>query len=256
MRKNPLKAIWARGGVAVSAWLSIPSSLAAETLGHLGYDAATLDLQHGMISFEQALGMFQALSATPAMPMARLAGNDPTSICRVLDAGAYSVICPMISSAEEARAFVSACRYAPLGTRSYAPVRGQLYGGSDYFPHANEEIVKMAMIETRGGLDALDEILAVEGLDGIFVGPNDLAIALGQPPSSESDHPDVRNAIHTICTRTRAKGKVAGILCSGPQAALQRIEQGFNFVTCGGDIGLLTKVSRESVAAVRAGLPA
>lgn len=253
MRANPMKAIWARGGAVVSAWLSIPSPFTAEVLGHQGYDVATLDLQHGMISFEQMLHMFQALSATPAMPMARLAANDPTHIGRVLDAGAYSVICPMINSAEQAQAFVAACRYHPHGVRSYAPVRGQVYGGPDYFPKANDEIVKLAMVETRAGFDALDEILAVDGLDGIFVGPNDLAIALGCPPVSESDQPVVREAIARICERTRAAGKVAGILCSGPQAALQRIEQGFSFVSAGGDIFMLTQAAKQSVATFRAG---
>ncbi|MDO9436260.1 HpcH/HpaI aldolase/citrate lyase family protein [Hydrogenophaga sp.] len=253
MRANPMKDIWARGGAVVSAWLSIPSPITAEMLGHQGYDVATLDLQHGMISFEQMLHMFQALSATPAMPMARLASNDATHIGRVLDAGAYSVICPMINSAKEAEAFVSACRYYPHGVRSYAPVRGQIYGGPDYFPKANDEIVKLAMVETRAGFDALDEILAVDGLDGIFIGPNDLAIAFGCPPVSESDHAEVRDAIAHVCERTRAAGKVAGILCSGPQAALKRVEQGFSFVSAGGDIFMLAQAAKNSVAAFREG---
>ncbi|WP_218005331.1 HpcH/HpaI aldolase family protein [Hydrogenophaga palleronii] len=251
-----MKSIWARDGVVVSGWLSIPSPFTAEVLGHQGYDVVTLDLQHGMISFEQMLHMFQALSSTPAMPMARLAANDPTHIGRVLDAGAYSVICPMINSAKEAQAFVSACRYYPHGVRSYAPVRGQIYGGPDYFPKANDEIVKLAMVETRAGFDALDEILEVEGLDGIFIGPNDLAIAFGCPPVSESDHAEVRDAIASICERTRAAGKVAGILCSGPQAALKRVEQGFRFVSVGGDIFMLTQAAKNSVAAFREGLRA
>ncbi len=256
MRANSMKSIWARDGVVVSGWLSIPSPFTAEVLGHQGYDVVTLDLQHGMISFEQMLHMFQALSSTPAMPMARLAANDPTHIGRVLDAGAYSVICPMINSAKEAQAFVSACRYYPHGVRSYAPVRGQIYGGPDYFPKANDEIVKLAMVETRAGFDALDEILEVEGLDGIFIGPNDLAIAFGCPPVSESDHAEVRDAIASICERTRAAGKVAGILCSGPQAALKRVEQGFRFVSVGGDIFMLTQAAKNSVAAFREGLRA
>lgn len=253
MRANSMKTIWERDGVVVSAWLSIPSPFAAEVLGHQGYDVATLDLQHGMISFEQMLHMFQALSSTPAMPMARLAANDPTHIGRVLDAGAYSVICPMINSAAEAEAFVRACRYAPHGVRSYAPVRGQIYGGADYFLKANDEIAKLAMVETRAGFDALDDILSVEGLDGIFVGPNDLAVAFGCTPVSESDHAEVRDAIASICERTRAAGKVAGILCSGPQAALKRVEQGFRFVSVGGDIFMLTQAAKNSVAVFREG---
>lgn len=254
MRSNVMREIWKRGEPVLSAWLSIPSPLMAEILGQMDYDVATLDLQHGMISFEQTLHMFQALSATSTMPMARLAGNDATHIGRVLDAGAYSVICPMINSAEEAAAFVAACRYYPHGNRSYAPVRGQLYGGSDYYPKANDEIVKLAMIETRAGADALDSILQVDGLDGIFIGPNDLAVAYGRAPVSESDDPELTEVIASICARTRAAGKVAGILCSGPQAALKRIGQGFNLVSTGGDIGLLSAAARNSLQVVREGL--
>lgn len=251
MRANPLKAILNRGDAVLTAWLSIPSAVSAETMGHLGYDAATLDLQHGLFSFEQTLGIFQALSSTPAVPMARVDGNDAVAIGRVLDAGAYGIICPMINSAAEARAFVSACRYHPVGTRSYGPARGQLYGGADYFPKANGEILAIGMVETRAGLEALDEILAVDGLDGIFVGPNDLAIAFGKMPVSESDDPEIVAAIAHIRARTRAAGKIAGILASSGPAAVKRMAQGFNFVTSGGDAGLMTAGARNSVGIVR-----
>ena len=148
-------------------------------MGHGGYDTVVVDLQHGMLYLEQAMAMLAALSSTPAMPMVRVSENQFFEVNKLLDAGAYGVICPMIDDVEAARRFVGACRYQPLGTRSYGPTRGFLYGGPDYFSGANDEILTLGMIETPQGLDNVDAIAAVEGLDGLFIGPADLSIALG-----------------------------------------------------------------------------
>ena len=179
------------GQPIVNAWLSIPSAYASEVACHTGVDAATVDCQHGMVGFSDAIAMFQAIGTTDALPMVRPSANDPAQIMRFLDAGAYGVICPMISTAAQAAQLVSACRYPPAGTRSFGPARGTLYGGADYFERANEEILVLAMIETREALANLDAILTTPGLDGVYVGPNDLAIELGHYPKSEHDHPDV-----------------------------------------------------------------
>lgn len=251
MRTNHLKKMCQSQQAAVNAWLTIASPYAAEVMGHRGFDAVTVDMQHGMIGFEQAVSMLQALSATPALPLARVSCNNPALIMQMLDAGAYGIICPMISSAEEARSFVSACRYPPEGTRSFGPARGLLYGGADYFERANQEILTLAMIETRAGLDALEAILAVEGLDGIFVGPNDLSLAMGKAPKSEPDDKAVRDAIAHICARTLAHGKLPGIFCSDGDAAAQRITEGFLLVTPGTDVALLSRAARHAVDAVR-----
>ena len=255
MRPNHLKDMCQKQQAVVNGWLGIPSSYAAEVMGHQGFDAVTVDLQHGMIGFDQAVAMLQALSATPALPLARVSRNDPALVMQVLDAGAYGIICPMISSALEAQSFVSACRYPPLGTRSFGPARAMLYGGPDYFQGANAVVLTLAMIETRAGLDALDAILAVEGLDGIFVGPNDLALALGKAPSSEPDDAEVRQAIAHICERTRAHGKIPGIFCSSGEAAAQRIAEGFLLVTPGHDVGLLSQAARRAVQVARSQSP-
>ncbi|MHB1249641.1 MAG: HpcH/HpaI aldolase family protein [Polaromonas sp.] len=251
MRSNHLKEMCQRREAAVNGWLTIASPYAAEVMGHQGFDAVTVDMQHGMIGFAQAVGMFQALSATPALPLARVSCNDPALLMQMLDAGAYGIICPMISSVEEARSFVSACRYPPLGTRSFGPTRGLLYGGPDYFQRANHEILTLAMIETRAGLDALEAILAVDGLDGVFVGPNDLSLAMGKAPKSEPDDKEVRDAIVHICARTLADGKIPGIFCSGGDAAARRIAEGFLLVTPGTDVALLSQAARRAVDAAR-----
>lgn len=235
MRPNKLKRMHRDGQQIVNAWLSIPSAYASEVACHTGVDAATVDCQHGMVGFADAIAMFQAIATTDAVPMVRPSANDPAQIMRFLDAGAYGVICPMISTAAQAAQLVSACRYPPAGTRSFGPARGALYGGPDYFEKANDEILVLAMIETREALADLDAILATRGLDGVYVGPNDLAIELGHPPRSEHDHPDVTGAVEHVRAAVVAHGLLAGIFCSDGQAAQARLKQGFNLVTPGND---------------------
>lgn len=251
MRRNSLKEMWERGQVGINSWLAIPSGYSAEVIGHSGFDAVTVDLQHGMIGFDAALAMFQALSATPAVPLARVPRNDPALIMHLLDAGAYGLICPMISTADQARHFAGACRYPPVGNRSFGPARGLLYGGTDYFANANDEIIALAMIETVEGLENLDAIVATEGLDGVYIGPNDLSLSLGVAPSAESTEPVVVDAIARILDACRKAGKQAGIFCSSGEAAARRSEQGFTLVTPGNDANLLGKAARDAVAAAR-----
>jgi len=251
MRKNTVKARLAAGESIVNGWLAIPSSFSAEVVGMAGFDCVTVDLQHGMIGFDAALPMLQALSATPAIPIARVPGNDGPQIMRLLDAGAYGIICPMISTPDDARRFVSACRYPPSGERSFGPARGVLYGGPDYFAHANNEILTIGMIETQAGLDNLDAILSVEGLDGVYIGPNDLSLALGQAPSSEPTAQVVIDAIAYICERVHAHKKIPGIFCSSGAAAAMRLSQGFRMVTPGNEAGLLSQACKAALESIK-----
>jgi 4-hydroxy-2-oxoheptanedioate aldolase len=251
MRPNTLRALKAQGKPIVNAWLSIGSSYAAECIAHQGFDAATVDCQHGMMGFDTAVTMLQAISSTPAIPLVRPSGLNPTEIMRFLDAGAYGVICPMISTAEDAARLVAACRYPPDGVRSFGPGRGLLYGGADYLDGADREIVVLAMVETREGVDNIDAILAVPGIEGIYVGPNDLSLALGHPPANESKVADVIEAIEHVRKRTTDAGKIAGIFCSGGEAAAMRVSEGFDLVTPGNDAALLKSVMHDAVAASR-----
>ena len=251
MRINKLKVAAAENRPVINGWLAIPSSYSAEIMGHQGYDAVTVDLQHGMIDFASALAMLQALSATPAVPLVRVADSTPAQIMRVLDAGAYGVICPMISTPEQARHFVSACRYPPEGIRSFGPARGLLYGGADYPQHANREILTLAMIETREGLANIDAILDTDGLDGVFIGPNDLSLTLTGAASAESTHPEMLDAIERVVSRCRQKQKIAGIFCTSGAAAANRIAQGFQFVTPANDVMQLGRASRKAIALAR-----
>ena len=180
MRKNKLKEIFKNGKSAINGWLQIPNSFTAELMANQSWDSLTLDMQHGVIDYPDALGMLQAISSTDVVPMVRVNWNEPGQIMKILDAGAYGIICPMVSNKKEAENFIKACMYPPKGFRSYGPIRGLVYGGGDYADKANEEILKFAMIETKESLENLDEIMSTPGLDGIYIGPADLSLALGK----------------------------------------------------------------------------
>ena len=255
MRKNSLKEAFRRQQPVINGWLAIPSGYSAEIAGHQGYDSVTVDMQHGMIDFASALAMLQAISATPATPLARVNSNDPAQIMRLLDAGAWGIICPMVSTPEQAQQFVAACRYPPLGNRSFGPARALLYGGKDYPQYANEEILTLAMIETQQGLDNLDAILATDGLDGVFIGPNDLSLTLTGSASAESQHPKMLAAVELVVARSRTHNKIAGIFCTSGQAAAKRLAEGFSFVTPANDVMQLGRASREAVAYARGETP-
>ncbi|MEN9012920.1 MAG: aldolase/citrate lyase family protein [Yoonia sp.] len=245
MRANTVRTRLAASQVVVNGWLSIGSAYSAEGTGHSGAHAVTVDLQHGMLDFADALVMMQAISATPATPMVRVPDLDPAKIMHLLDAGAYGIICPMISTPEQTKTLVDACRYPPLGNRSFGPSRGLLYGGPDYVAQANETVMAIPMIETAEAVDRIEEILDVEGVDMVYLGPNDLAFALdghvGHPrPKSEAA------LLHVLSAATR-RGIAVGIFCSGGEEARNRIEQGFQLVTPGNDFAHLTRSMREAV---------
>ena len=255
MRKNTIRKIIKDGGHVINGWCAIPDSYSAEVYAHAGWDSVTIDLQHGPVDFQAALPMLQAISTTSAIPMARVPWNDAASIMKLLDAGAYGLICPMINTKEEAERFVSFGRYPPLGTRSMGPNRAVQYAGADYWQGANEEVVLLAMIETRAGLKNLDAILSVKGLDGVYVGPSDLSMAMGKPPTLDPSDKEVVDAIAAIGKTVRAKGLIAGVHTDGPATAKKRFEQGYNFVTLMNDARLLAVAAANVVKETRGQAP-
>jgi len=160
MRENPLRRIWAEGRAAVNGWLAIPSSFSAETMAHQGWDSLTVDMQHGVVDYQTAVTMLAAISTTDVTPLVRVPWLDPGIIMKMLDAGAYGVICPMVNTVADAETLVGACRYPPAGRRSFGPIRALLYAGADYPKHANETVIAFAMIETQEALDNLDQQIA------------------------------------------------------------------------------------------------
>ena len=253
MRENRLRTLWKSGGAAVNGWLTIPSSFAAETMAHQGWDTLTIDMQHGMIDDAALVPMLQAISTTDTVPVVRVPWLEPGILMRSLDAGAYGVICPMVNTREDAQKLVAYTHYPPRGTRSFGPLRAVLYAGLDYVQHANDTIVTFAMIETAEALDNLDDILSVEGLDAIYIGPSDLSLALGCKPTFDDLEPKAFEAVEHILARAKAHGVVAGIHNGTPEAALKRIAKGFQFVTIGSDARLMADGAQQVMAAMRAG---
>ena len=251
MRENRIKTLWKKGEAVINGWLAIPNIFSAETMAHAGWDSLTVDMQHGVVDYQAALAMLTAISSTAATPLVRVPWLDPGIIMKSLDAGAYGVICPMVNSREEAQKLVSSVRYPPKGLRSFGPIRGLLYGGADYADHANDTMIAFAMIETKQALDNLDEIMSVEGLDGIYIGPNDLALALGRKPKLDHDDPVVVQAIDHILATAKKHRLAAGIHNLTADYALKMIGKGFGFVTVSSDSRLMAAGAAQTVAAMK-----
>ena len=252
MRQNRLREIWKTGGAVVNGWLAIPNSFSAETMAHQGWDSLTIDLQHGVVDYQAMVPMLQAISTTDTVPVVRVPWLAPDHLMKALDAGAYGVICPMVNTREDAQNLVAWTHYAPRGTRSFGPVRALLYGGADYPQHANETIVTFAMIETARALDNLDQILSVEGLDAIYIGPSDLSLALGCRPVFDDVDPKAAEAIDHILKRAKAHGIVAGIHNGTAEGALARVAKGFQFVTVSSDARLMATGAQQVITKMRA----
>ena len=251
MRENRLRTLLRQDQAAVNGWLAIPSSFAAEVMAHQGWDTLTIDLQHGVVDYAAMVTMLQAISTTATVPVVRVPWLEPGIIMKSLDAGAYGIICPMINSRMEAEALVRACKYPPRGHRSFGPVRASIYAGADYADHANDQLVVMPMIETAEALKNLDEILSTPGVDGVYVGPSDLSLALGCKPRLDQTDPPVVEAQQMIVTACKRHGVVAGIHNATSGYALKMIEAGYQFVTLASDSRFMAARAAEEVSAVR-----
>lgn len=252
MTPNGLKAIWAGGRPTLNTWLSIGNPFTAEIMAAQGYDSVTVDLQHGALDYSAALPMFQAVRASGVVPLARVPWLEPGIIMKVLDAGAYGVICPMINSAAEAAELVSYVRYPPLGQRSFGPTRAMFASGSDY--GANDEILAFAMVETAEGMANLDAIAATPGLDGIYVGPSDLSLGLSDgalPPGFDREEPEMIAALQRIARACRENGIRPALHCGTADYAARAIGWGYEMATVAGDVRLLATAAAASVARFR-----
>ena len=236
MRKNKLKEMFKERRPIINGWLQIPSSFSAEVMAHQGWDSCTIDMQHGAIDYSSALNMLQAISTTSVTPLARVNWNEPGQIMKILDAGCYGIICPMVSNKTQAENFVQACLYPSKGYRSFGPIRGLIYGGDDYAKYADLEILKLAMIETKEALEKLDEILDTPNLDGIYIGPADLSLAIGEEPGfDKSENTKAYNEIIRILDATKKRKLLAGIHNGSAEYAKKMISKGFDLVTVGSD---------------------
>ena len=222
MRANRLRELWNAGKPVINGWCSMPGAFSAELMASMGWDALTIDTQHGVIGYAEMLAMLQAISTTAATPLVRVSWNQPGEIMRALDAGAYGVICPMINDAAECAAFVQACRYPPEGFRSFGPTRAVVYGGADYFAAANREMLTFAMIETAAGLANVEAIVATPGLDGVYIGPADLSLAIwgGDPLTIRITECSGRatQVARSVVVVLRCEGRRRGTSRIGPRA--------------------------------------
>lgn len=249
--ESRLHDVWAAGKGALNAWASIPSTVTAEILAMQDFDSVTVDLQHGLVDYQAALTLFQAVHGYGRTPMARVPWNEPGIIMKLLDAGALGIICPMINTAEDAEKFAGACRYHPDGYRSTGPTRAGLLH-NNYFKEANDTIVAMAMVETVQAVENVDAICATPGLTGIYVGPGDLAVSMGKNPGLDSTDDEVNAAIDTVLAAVKKAGLKIGIHCLTPTYMDKAVRRGFDFVTLSSDVRLFTAAASEGVAEFRA----
>ena len=251
MRPNHVLRAWRDGGQTVGAWLSIPSSFTAEVMAHQDFDWLCIDMQHGLIDYTDAVVMLQAISTTETIPFVRVPWNDPPTIMKVLDAGAYGVVVPLVNNAEEALRAVAACRYPPAGIRSSGPARAALYGGAGYQSWANDEIACIVMIETAAALHNLDAILATPGVDCAYIGPSDLAYALGIEPTGDNDDPKHRETVETVRAKAKEHGVAPGMHTASVEYSTNALEAGFQMVTLGADRAFMARQGSADLTALR-----
>lgn len=244
---NRVKEKVARGEVTYGTWITIGYPEITEALSHLPFDWFVIDMEHTPLDVKDVEFLMMPLRFTNIVPIVRVPWNDFVIIKRVLDCGAQGILVPQVSTKEEAIQAVKACKYPPQGIRGVGPRRCIMYGfqsAKEYFKKANEEILVIVQIETEEGLKNLKEILAVDGIDGVFVGPNDLSASLGI--FQEFNHPKYVDAINEIAKVTRDAGKIAGIMTQDPQDALDKIKRGYNFIALRHDMAYLIRGFTEA----------
>lgn len=246
-----LRESWSNGKAVFGAWAALPSFFSAELMAVDGIDYVCVDQQHGLIDYASALPMFAAIEARGGVALTRVPANEAWMIGRSLDAGAQGVIVPLVETGEEAARAVAACRYPPKGVRSYGPIRAALVSGSRDTRELGEGPLCFVMVETRKGLENIHEIVATPGLDGIYVGPADLALGLGLEPDLDKTEPEHVQAVQAILDACRQAGIVAGIQCSAGKPGREYAARGFGLVTVAKDTALIQAGVRREAAAAR-----
>lgn len=246
---NAFKQALTSGQPLYGLWLALADSYSAEVCAGAGFDWLVVDGEHAPNDLRSILAQLQALAAYPSAPVVRLPVGDPVLVKQVLDIGAHTLLIPMVESAAQARELVAATRYPPQGIRGVASalVRASRFSrDADYLQHANDGICLLVQVESAAALLELDAIAAVEGVDGVFVGPADLAASMGH--LGNPAHPDVQAAIQDAATRIRAAGKAAGILATDETTVRRYLGWGYTFVAVGVDVLLLTRASTQLLA--------
>ncbi len=254
---NALKArIRNREAVPFGTWLMSGAPATAEALGHCGFDFLVVDMEHVPVDVETLTNILRAIAITPARALVRAPWNDPVIIKRILDAGADSIMLPFVQTAEEARRAVAAARYPPEGTRGVAAVhRASAYGAAtDYFARANAEVCVIVQLETPEALDNMASIAAVPGVDAVFVGPGDMAAALGF--IGQIGRAEVQEVLAGAAAEAKALDLPIGIVGPTPEMVRGFLEMGYTFVAIASDMGFLTGRAREALGQLKGDIPA
>lgn len=251
MSVNRMKQAWASGNPAFGLWAAMPDPFATELVAGLDLDYVCVDAQHGVVDYASMVSMVRTIQSAGAAPVVRVPQNEPWMIMRALDAGALGVIVPLVNDAAGAARAVAACRFPPHGARSYGPIRASGVVGSKAPADLGEEVVCVVQIETREGLENAEEIAATPGLDGVYIGPADLALSLGLPLDGGDKDPGHVEAVGRIREACRRSGIPVGVHGTSGRSAREYAEQGYSMVNVGVDYQLLTDAVRREVDEAR-----
>jgi 4-hydroxy-2-oxoheptanedioate aldolase len=250
VKVNTAKEIMLAGKPAFGYSLGQGSPLGAEALSSCGIDFLLLDRQHGSWGDESTIAAFSAMAAGSATPMARVARNDYTLIGRLLDEGAMGIIVPMVHTPEDAQAAASACRFPPVGDRSWGWGRARIYG-ADYASWFDEQLFVAVQIESAQAVENVEAIMSTPGVDGCWLGPSDLALSLGFHPDEMGEHEEHARALERVVEACRNTGKIPGIAGLGIDDAVQKAKLGFQFITAGSDIGFILSGAAAGLETLR-----
>jgi 4-hydroxy-2-oxoheptanedioate aldolase len=247
-----LKQVFTSGTVSYGAWSGFADPQVAQIMGRAGFDFICVDLQHSFITMTSLAPLLDALHKAGSAAVVRVPWNTPDLIMRSLDLGAEAIIVPLVNNAAEAKRAADSCRYAPKGTRSWGPIWRNVRASVPQAPEGDATAICLCMIETAEGLANLDAILAVEGVDGIYIGPNDLSLSIGEERRSFQESEKLHETILDVIARGRAAGKIVGIDCGGPEQAHYWRDQGVNFVISANDSDLIAQSAIAMAKAHRA----
>ena len=245
---NSLREVWQRSAPNIGGWCTVPSAFSAELMGRAGYDWVCIDTQHGLIGPDQMATMLATVSIVGTPAFVRVTWNEPDHIMKALDAGAQGIIVPKVSSADDARRAVGWAKYPPLGIRSWGPIRASL-GVENYTAEkANRNTLVIPMIETAGAMENLEEIVSVDGVDGVYVGPADLALSHGIAPTlnvTDAKHEEMILRISAACQR---HGVVPGIHCDSVQTVRRGRDHGYKMFTVTSDAAFIRSSAGDIIA--------
>ena len=247
--KNRMQESLGRGEVSIGSWLNLASPLSAEIMASVGYEWLVVDAEHTALSLAEVAHSLRAIQSAGGTPMARPWDQSPQTLARFLDAGALGIVIPHVSTPSQAEAIARACRYPPRGNRSVGMSRALSLWGSDYLKCINEELVVLAQIEDRVGVNNATDILAVEGIDAGFLGPTDLARDLGVEPGSQLHE----EAMETVLRSAQKANKPCGTVATTGQVLRQQKAQGFQIFDLNSDARLLKTIARRELEASRDG---